>query len=404
MGGSGSPNVNRPWEQQRLRRGWSRSRGAEELDKLHDRLRDGPQAAALGVSVDDAAGASLAEGLASEVGMDRRAFLRHIATTATAITTEPHLDTYERLSASLRGPGSIDSTTVTRIEHIIQESRHLDDLLGSAEMIGPVRAHLRIAVRLVQRPGPDDLRRRLLTAVGELTQLAGFMAFDMSDHAAAKRYLQLTLAASNEALSPALAGCALGWMGVVSLFGQDRRESLELAQAGLLRIRTVSSIERSWLHAIEARAHAKAGDPTSAQRSMEQAKIMLDRGSGDEPPRWLYYWNTGQLASYEGACFIKLRKPEAARQALQTGLDLLDPSVVRERARYLTHLATTYLQQGEVAKACDLATEALRIALETDSPRVVTYIRELRATMRPWRRDPVVRMLDEQLRSSSLHR
>ena len=87
---------------------------------------------------------------------------------------------------------------------------------------------------------------------------------------------------------------------------------------------------------------------------------------------------------------------------MQETLALSGPSFLREQSVYLARLGESYVLDGDIATACDLAGQALDIASETESARGVQRVRGLRDLFPQERaNDPAVRELDERLRDGT---
>ncbi|MCP2242298.1 hypothetical protein LX86_001019 [Lentzea aerocolonigenes] len=70
----------------------------------------------------------------------------------------------------------------------VVELRHLDDVVGSADLLPAIRKELTESQTLVRNASYSDATgRRLLTVTGELAQIAGWVASDAGQHADAQR-------------------------------------------------------------------------------------------------------------------------------------------------------------------------------------------------------------------------
>lgn len=122
----------------------------------------------------------------------------------------------------------------------------------------------------------------------------------------------------------------------------------------------------------------------------------LAQGSEDEPP-WIYYHDRTELTGVFGRCYHLLGLTAAARRATEESISLTQVSMVRNQAVYLTELASTYVPEGEIEEACRLGGEAVTIAHETASGRVLKFVQDLRSDLEPWNDLPAVKELDARL-------
>jgi hypothetical protein len=90
---------------------------------------------------------------------------------------------------------------------------------------------------------------------------------------------------------------------------------------------------------------------------------LIDRAEGSltlghEVPVWMDYYDTTRLQGFKGFAYLKAGKPDEARTALVEALSGLDGHAVKQRAVFLTDLATTYLHEDEIDKGAEVAAEA----------------------------------------------
>ncbi|MGH4017971.1 MAG: hypothetical protein ACRDT0_01735 [Pseudonocardiaceae bacterium] len=74
----------------------------------------------------------------------------------------------------------------------------------------------------------------------------------------------------------------------------------------------------------------------------------------------------------------------------------------RGRLFNLALLASVLADQGKVEEACETGLAALRLASDIRSVRTVAYLADLSHRLAPFRADPAVRMLNEQMRSAGV--
>ncbi|MGH8078509.1 MAG: tetratricopeptide repeat protein, partial [Lysobacter sp.] len=92
-----------------------------------------------------------------------------------------------------------------------------------------------------------------------------------------------------------------------------------------------------------------------------------------------------EVTAQAGACYLDLGMTTEACAALRRALDLLAQKAthrVRDRVHYLVRLARCYLLQGEVERACEIATEALALSKAIGSARIVERLDEFHVALR----------------------
>jgi hypothetical protein len=112
--------------------------------------------------------------------------------------------------------------------------RLADDVLAGGDLIRPALRELRSAVRLFQdSTHTEPVGREFLGQIGELAQIAGWVASDAGQHAEAERIYRLGLSAAHQAGDGTLAGNLLGSLAYQTTNTGDVREGLTMARAAL---------------------------------------------------------------------------------------------------------------------------------------------------------------------------
>jgi hypothetical protein len=96
-----------------------------------------------------------------------------------------------------------------------------------------------------------------------------------------------------------------------------------------------------------------------------------------------------------------MRRPEAARAALDDALHLGEELTVKHQSIYLVDLATTYAQEREPEEACRLAGKALDIAGPMHYSTTMERMAALRRHLDTWNGEACVQQLDERLHALS---
>lgn len=108
-----------------------------------------------------------------------------------------------------------DSPLIMQIEHSIPLLQRLDDAWGGAANLGYVGAQVRaVSLVLAEEDNSRAVTRRLMVALAELAQLAGWMAHDAEKHGLAQRYLFTSLRAAHDAGDSVMAGHVLADLSV----------------------------------------------------------------------------------------------------------------------------------------------------------------------------------------------
>ncbi|MEV0426781.1 helix-turn-helix transcriptional regulator [Micromonospora sp. NPDC050495] len=270
----------------------------------------------------------------------------------------------------------------------LAELRRWDDLLGGADLAGHGARRLRHTARAYRAAGPAD-RRRLLPALAEAAQLAGWLAADAGQVTGGLHGYRLALRAAVAAGDRAFAGHVLGAASHLLAGVGDPAGALALARSGYAGSGAVASpgLRALLLHRV-AFAAALAGRSRAARQALDAAAGCGGPEPGREPP-WLYWLDEAELAALTGRTLVALGRPGPAVPLLAPAARA--PGRPRRAALYGGWLARGHLQLGEVEPACAVAGAALLDAVRSGSPRAVGQLTEVRRRLAGQHDEPAVR-------------
>lgn len=292
----------------------------------------------------------------------------------------------------------VSGSTVATLTDLVAVLRRLDDEVGPGRLVGSVTANLGWVSQLL---GEADHRGAgfagLCSVAAELSQLAGWLSFDLNRSGEALGHLRAAHQAAEAAGDHALAAYTLGWRSIVA--GQtDVAAGLALARSARRQAGAdVAGSVDAWVSRVEAEALAAGGDRRGAEQALERVERAAARPRDERDPAFTYFIDAGQIAAYRGVAYVRLGDGLRAEAPLAAALDGLQPSFVRDRALYLTYLAAAHALQRRPEEAAGVAADALALASATQSPRSVQRIATLRRQLEPWASLPAVRDLGDRL-------
>ncbi|MGW0805411.1 hypothetical protein [Nonomuraea sp. NPDC002799] len=309
----------------------------------------------------------------------------------------------ERLAGVLRNTWRVDEAAVRTFEKLTMHARLADDLTGPATLLPVVNEHRSAIGRVLARESmPSDLRERLLHTYVQMSQLAGFLAYDMRDNAAAERPLRDGLQAALDLGDPTLIGYLHYWLGRVAV-DQDRMTTA-LDHAFAVQSWAARSPSRllAPLHgSLSAIVHAAEGDAAASIRAHDRA-LAAAGAEPDGEPAFLSCISPATLEIGRDALQIRLKRPAPVMAAAERLLAGLDPQYKRRHGLVLTRYASALAMAREIPEAVAKLTEAAGISRQHSSARLTDEIAQARTRMNPWADTTYVRRLDETLRSCGL--
>jgi transcriptional regulator with XRE-family HTH domain len=344
--------------------------------------------------------------------VNRREFTRKAIGIATAAFFTPddllETDFLDRFYRALKKPSTIDERFLDYLE--ARTAQYWQDrhgaMLASSDLLGFVIEHLQRVIDLLEETLLPSVRIRLCCIASGIAQLAGHLLFDMGNSAQARTFHHLAVIAAQEGGHQALEAVAWGRMSFTWTYSQHATEALSCIQeARRLAARSVNSVVRAYLAAVEAEIQATLAQRAVCLEALDAAEEVEDRQYPKEEVYWLHF-DRSRLAGYQGICFRRLYHPDDARtqsflnkaqQALTDALSLLELTRIQRRPTFLIDLASTYAQQGDVDGAYEHATQSLSILAQTKSQTTVKRLLTLRQELEPWKDTQSVKNLDQQI-------
>jgi hypothetical protein len=307
----------------------------------------------------------------------------------------PEGDPLEPLSTGTGG--RVGMGQVDDLQLRVHGLRLADDVLAGGDLMRPALRELRRAVRIVREHSYAELTgRRLLVQIGELAQIAGWIASDAGQHEEAERIYRLGLSAATQAEDRTLAGNLAGSLAYQLTNTGREGEGLDLARAALdgagpdapPKARALYLDRVAW-------SATKAGGTENAQRAMRalgEAAEALNAHSGEtEEPAYLYWVDAGELQVMESRVYTELRRPLRAVPLLRDVLGRYDATHTRELALYLSWLAVAYADANEPEEAAGTAERVISLSADVASERTAERVKVVLARLAEYADVPEVR-------------
>lgn len=257
-----------------------------------------------------------------------------------------------------------------QLERRVDDLRHMDDMIGGRDLYPLVRRELGDAATVVRTASYTAATgRRLLTVVGELSQLVGWVASDAGRYLAAEHTYLSGVSAARDAGDDVLAAQLLSSLAYQQANVADPADALLLARSAVAGASSASPLVRALLLERVAWAAARARDHDAARRVLDGVDdAYADRG--DVEPPWVYWLDRREIDVMRGRCLIELGRPAEAEPLLASAIDGYAPDRHREVALYGTWLAEAHARSGEMDAARTVIRRARRAAEQVASTRL----------------------------------
>ncbi len=259
------------------------------------------------------------------------------------------------ITVQTRAGWRVGDSLASELEARVVELRHLDDTVSS-DHLGPVIAKELEEAQSVVRSASftEPVGRRLFAAVGELAQLAGWVASDAGQYRQAERFYLSGVAAADAAHDKALGAQLLSSLSYQQANVGNPAEAALLARTAVMGAQEATPLVRALFLERVAWASAKTGDAEATWRTLDSVDAAYE-GRGADEPAWVYWLNRAEIDVMAGRCLIELGSPAQAEPLLSSAIANYPADHAREVALYSSWLAESHARTGDL----DAAREAL---------------------------------------------
>ncbi|MER6528132.1 helix-turn-helix transcriptional regulator [Streptomyces sp. NPDC001508] len=306
----------------------------------------------------------------------------------------PEEDPLEPLSG--RTGRRIGMGTVDELQQRVHGLRLADDVLAGGDLIRPALRDLRRAVKLYrENTYTSEVGRQLLRQIGELAQIAGWIASDAGQYEEAESIYRLGISAARQAEDLTLAGNLAGSLAYQMSNTGREAEGLTLAQTAFRDSEAEAPPKARALYLDRvAWAHTKAGGTENGQQAMralgEAGQALSEDSEGTESPAYLYWVDAGELRVMESRVYTELHRPLRAVPLLRDVLSEYDATHTREMALYLSWLAVALADANEPEEAAAVTERVISLGSDTPSERVAERVRVILSRLQEYADVPEV--------------
>lgn len=338
------------------------------------------------------------------IDMNRRQLMRLFGGLAggmpaiAALLAELDGDERGRIARVIAKPETVDTRAVDDIENALRICMAQNDSYGPRAVLAMVLAQRAITSALLDQSS-SQLERRLLTLHSSLSQLAGWIYFDLRDYAAAGCCYEDAREAAHNAGDEDLVVLVLCNMSYMATWRGAPRTGIDHAVAAQnWANRSGDALLRAYADDMAAIAYANDRQHLPCLRALDAA----DAGLSDVPQQTsqtslAYFHGPGLSASFRSDCLLHLGSADDACRAAEESLALIDGSFVRNRALATLDLAGALSASGEIDESARLLGESAALAAPYRSDRLIERIGRARKDLSNWQDASSVRDLDDRL-------
>ncbi|RDI51055.1 XRE family transcriptional regulator [Nocardia mexicana] len=280
-------------------------------------------------------------------------------------------------------PTRADWSDVVRVRFATRAAASAENKLGGGTATSLAMQFVHRLGCLVRAQASPAVRRALLEAVGNLSGVAGYAAFDAGDHATADRRFRFALACADAAGSWELRASTLADMARRAAYAGDTDAALSLIEVAQVRSDRLSATVRAMLSALRAQYLATMGRGDDALTEVARAdEYFAGRMPATDAP-WLCFYDEAEHLGSTGKALIPVamatRQIETVAERIGRAVELQPADYPRSQTFSLIRLATITMQLGDPRAAAELGMRAVENTGRLDSLRLRTELRSLAA-------------------------
>jgi len=300
-------------------------------------------------------------------------------------------DQEQKITRAIRGldhltietpvPPTIGWADVEHVRYITSTLALSENKYGGGFSGQAAAAQLRYSAKLIGARSGDDVRRAMFDAIGNLSGVVGFLAFDVADFRSARICFDFELWCAEQSKSWSLRANALSDMARLAIYIGRSDDALSLIELAQVRSDRLSASMRAMLSTIRARLLAAGGRDTEAWAEVARADgYFADRNVENEPP-WISYYDDAEHYGSTGRalipCALKQRDPKYVAPRLEKAIRLHDEQHPRSRTFSRTRLASLIMKVGDPREGAAIGHVALQEATALRSSRLRSEIKHL---------------------------
>ena len=309
--------------------------------------------------------------------------------------------------AAAAGPGPSGARPLTAaaaemnpIETLRQLRRALidaDNLLGPSGVLPAVHGQIQV-IRQLRADCHGADRQALLTMQAQYAEFAGWLHQDVRDFQAAGFWLDRALEWSHAAADREMATYVMARKSQLAGDMSDAAGAIDLAGAAGAMSRRGSRLKAT-AATYGAHGYALAGQRTACFRAIDGAREMAGRLNDNPESPWATWLDGAYIDVQRGRCLAALGDHAKAATVFQQAIQDLPPAFRRDRGVYLAREALAYAGAREPEQAATAGMQAVAIARDTQSGRVVDELARVGTGLAPWATLPAVADFQDALTS-----
>ena len=281
----------------------------------------------------------------------------------------------------VRAASAYGSTPVEHLRKLRQVLIDTDNLLGPQHVLPAVQEHIGVIQQLrLEANGAD--RQQLLELQTQFAEFASWLYHDDGNHRAAQYWLDRALQWSHTVGNADLTCYVMARKSQLAGDMRDLVDVVDLAEAAQRLARPgsrLAAVGRTY----EAYGHALRGEATESERAFDGARDVVE-DLGADPSPWGVWLTPSYIEVHRAQGLETLGRHSQAADAFDTAIRQLPDGYHRDRGVYLARAAVAHAGAGVPEQAAAVGMQALAVAEDTGSGRIVNELARLDSALRRW--------------------
>ncbi|MBO4161433.1 hypothetical protein [Micromonospora antibiotica] len=324
-----------------------------------------------------------------------------LAVAATAPLTELTGFTDSATAApTLTDPARFEPATLAHCEAMMPNLRKQGDVLGAAATLPTALAYRSIAEHQAIAAPNGPHRDRAIATYAELTQLAGWLCFNMGDYHSAQRLYDDARTAAHDARAVELVTYILCTMSHLATWqGKPRIGIDHAAAASAWADQSGSPYARAYAADVAVRALTADNQNHQSKQALDREYAALQEALADQNPSqsWWYFYDESFYWSTSTQNALKFDGVDRIMAASEKALRLSDNGNIHERSFRLLYRADAFARQQNIGLACQTTIEVVELTSVNSTRRIEQRLQEMRRGLDPWKRTRAVKQLDQAI-------
>ncbi|VFA98138.1 XRE family transcriptional regulator [Nocardia cyriacigeorgica] len=284
----------------------------------------------------------------------------------------------------------VGRSDVETVQHAVTAAASTENLRGGGSASDSAAKHLRAFAPLLTARAAPVTRQALCEAVGNLSGIAAYSAFDIAAYTEAERRFRFALWCADAAGSWELRAATLADMARKTAYIGNPDGALSLIELAHVRSDRLTSTTRAMLATLRAQFLSALRRTDEALSEVARADEHFAARRPSEDPPWMCYYDYAEHLGSTGKALIPVAvargRIDLAAPRIRQAIRLQGDNYPRSRTFSRIRLAGLTMQLGEPRTAAAFGLEAVADATRFHSQRIRDELRGLAVTASPHRR------------------